>query len=55
MLFMACDLVSKGTADRNPLGLERPRASEGRRAQVIKEPEQLPGPTEPASGKEGPS
>jgi transposase len=52
---MACDPVSRGTADRHPLGLERPRVSEDRRAQVIKEPEQLPGPVEPASRKEGPN
>ena len=51
MLFMAYDPVSKGTADRHPLGLERPRVSEDRRAQVIKEPEQLPGPVEPVSRK----
>jgi hypothetical protein len=54
MLFIACDLAYEGTADRSSRGLERPWCSEGRRAQVIEEPEQLPGPIEPASRKEGP-
>ena len=48
-------VLLKGTTDRNPLGFARPWASEGRRALILTESEQLPGPvTEPALRKEGP-
>ena len=43
-----------GTTDRNPLGLIRPRDSVGRRAPILKEPEQLPGLAKPVSRKDGP-
>lgn len=48
------DNSQEGAIDRTHPGLERPFSSEGRRALVSKEPEQLSGPDEPASCKEGP-
>ena len=46
--------VECGAADRPSLGHQRPLFSEGRRTIPQTEPEQLPGPNEPASRKEGP-
>ena len=43
----------EGAIDRVPLGDKTPFRSAGRRAPAFKEPEQLPGPDEPVSRKEG--
>ena len=45
----------RGAADRSALGHKRPLSSLGRRILFRTEPEQLPGPTKPASGKDGPT
>ena len=45
----------RGAADRPALGHRRPLSSLGRRTHFRTEPEQLPGPTKPASGKDGPT
>ena len=57
ILVLACNNhfthVDRGAADRMLLGHQRPLYSEGRRTSPQEEPEQLPGPTEPASCKDG--
>ena len=45
----------RGSADRPALGHRRPLSSLGRRTLFRTEPEQLPGSTKPASGKDGPT
>ena len=46
--------MDRGAADRILLGYVRPPASEGRRTSHGLWPKLLPGPTEPASCKDGP-